>query len=39
MESVLEDLDWVVLSLYFLAILGVAVWVVFQKIKTPKTIF
>lgn len=39
MESVLEDLDWVVLSLYFLALLGVAVWVVLQKNKNTEDYF
>ena len=39
MESVLEDLDWVVLSLYFLALMGVAVWVVLQKNKNTEDYF
>ena len=39
MESVLEDLDWVVLSLYFLALMGVAVCVVLQKNKNTEDYF
>ena len=38
-SSVLEKLDWVVLSIYFLALIAVAVWVVLQKIKIQKGIF
>ena len=33
MTSVLETLDWIVLSIYFLALIAVAVWVVLQKNK------
>ena len=33
MESVLERWDWVVLGIYFLALIAVAVWVVLQKNK------
>ena len=33
MESVLEDLDWVVLGIYFALLMGVAFWVVLQKNK------
>ena len=39
METVFETLDWFVLGIYFLLLIGVAVWVVIQKIKTQKTIF
>ncbi len=31
MTSVLETLDWIVLGIYFLALIAVAVWVVLQK--------
>jgi len=31
MESVLEFDDWIVLGLYFLALIAVAVWVILQK--------
>ena len=33
METVFETLDWFVLSIYFLLLIGVAVWVVIQKNK------
>lgn len=39
MESVLERLDWVVLALYFLVIIGIAVWVVLQKNKNTEDYF
>jgi len=39
MESVLERWDWVVLGLYFLLIIGIAVWVVLQKNKDTKDYF
>ena len=40
MTSVLETLDWIVLGIYFLALIAVAVWVVLQKkIKTQKITF
>ena len=34
--SVLEGLDWVVLGIYFLALIAVAVWVVLQKNNTTE---
>ena len=37
--SVLEGLDWVVLGIYFLALIGVAVWVVLQKNNNEKRKF
>ena len=37
--SVLEALDWVVLGIYFLALIGVAVWVVLQKNNTTEDYF
>lgn len=39
MESVLEGLDWVVLGIYFLALIAVAVWVVLQKNKNTEDYF
>ena len=39
MESVLEKWDWVVLAVYFLALIGVAVWVVLQKNKNTEDYF
>lgn len=39
MESTLERLDWVVLSIYFLALIAVAVWVVLQKNKNTEDYF
>ena len=33
MESVLQSLDWLVLGIYFLALIGVAVWVALEKNK------
>ena len=36
MTSVLQQLDWIVLGIYFLALLGVAVWVFIQKNKKQK---
>ncbi len=39
MESVLERLDWIVLGLYFLVIIGIAVWVVLQKNKNTEDYF
>ena len=38
-SSVLENLDWVVLSIYFLALIAVAVWVVLQKNKNTEDYF
>jgi len=37
--SVLEGLDWVVLGIYFLALIAVAVWVVLQKNNTTEDYF
>ena len=37
--SVLEGLDWVVLGIYFLALIVVAVWVVLQKNNTTEDYF
>ena len=39
MNSVLETLDWIVLSAYFLALIAVAVWVVLQKNKNTEDYF
>mgnify|MGYP001043592684 FL=1 len=39
MNSVLERLDWVVLGIYFLALVAVAVWVVLQKNKNTEDYF
>jgi SSS family solute:Na+ symporter len=39
MESVLEKPDWIVLGIYFLALIGVAVWVVAQKNKNTEDYF
>ncbi|WP_411030277.1 sodium:solute symporter [Spongiimicrobium sp. 3-5] len=39
MESVLEQMDWVVLAVYFLALIGVAIWVVLQKNKDTADYF
>lgn len=39
MESVLESWDWAVLAIYFLALIGVAVWVVLQKNKDTADYF
>ncbi|NVN19605.1 sodium/solute symporter [Muricauda sp. HICW] len=39
MESVLERPDWIVLGIYFLALIGVAVWVVSQKNKNTEDYF
>ena len=38
-QSVLENLDWVVLGIYFLALIAVAVWVVLQKNKNTEDYF
>ena len=35
-SSVLQGLDWLVLSIYFLALIAVAVWVVLQKNKNTE---
>ena len=39
MTSVLETLDWIVLSIYFPALIAVAVWVVLQKNKNTEDYF
>jgi len=39
MKSVLESGDWVVLGIYFLALIGVAVWVILQKNKNTEDYF
>ena len=38
-SSILESLDWAVLSVYFLALIAVAVWVVLQKDKNTEDYF
>lgn len=37
--SVLQNLDWIVLSIYFLALIGVAIWVVLQKNNNTEDYF
>lgn len=39
MESVLQTADWWVLGIYFLALIGVAAWVVLQKNKNTEDYF
>jgi len=39
MNTILEKLDWVVLGIYFLALIAVAVWVVLQKNKSTEDYF
>ena len=39
MTSVLETLDWIVLGIYFIALIAVAVWVVLQKNKNTEDYF
>ena len=39
MENVLQTADWLVLGLYFLVIIGIAVWVVLQKNKNTEDYF
>ena len=39
MTTVLEGLDWIVLGIYFLALILVAVWVVLQKNKNTEDYF
>ncbi len=39
MKSVLEFGDWIVLGLYFLALIGVAIWVILQKNKNTEDYF
>lgn len=35
----LDTLDWIVISIYFAILFGVAIWVILQKLKIRKTIF
>ena len=37
--SVIESFDWVVLGIYFLALIAVAVWVFLQKNKNTEDYF
>jgi SSS family solute:Na+ symporter len=39
LTTVLEGLDWIVLGIYFLALILVAVWVVLQKNKNTEDYF
>ena len=39
MTSLLQELDWIVLGIYFLALIGVAVWVFIQKNKNTEDYF
>jgi len=39
METVFESLDWFVLGVYFLLLIGVAAWVVLQKNKNTEDYF
>ena len=39
MTTVLERLDWIVLGIYFLALILVAVWVVLKKNKNTEDYF
>lgn len=39
MNSVLENWDWAVLGIYFLALIAVAVWVILQKNKNTEDYF
>ena len=39
MNSLLETGDWVVLSIYFFALIGISVWVVLQKNKNTEDYF
>ncbi len=39
MTTVLEGLDWIVLGIYFLALIFIAVWVVLQKNKNTEDYF
>jgi SSS family solute:Na+ symporter len=38
-QSVLENLDWIVLGVYFLALIAVAAWVVLQKDRNTEDYF
>jgi len=38
-QSVLENLDWIVLGIYFLALIAVAAWVVLQKDRNTEDYF
>ena len=35
----LETLDWLVIALYFVVLLGVAIWVIFQKQNNTEDFF
>ena len=39
MNSILERLDWIVLGIYFLALIGVAIWVLRKKNKNTEDYF
>ena len=39
MTSVLQELDWIVLGIYFLALIGVAIWVFIQKNSNTEDYF
>ena len=39
MGTTFATLDWVVLSLYFIALIGVAIWVILQKNKNTEDYF
>jgi SSS family solute:Na+ symporter len=39
MNSVLQTADWLVLGLYFLALIAVSIWVILQKNKTTEDYF
>ena len=39
MTNVLQQLDWIVLGIYFMALIGVAVWVFIQKNKNTEDYF
>jgi len=39
MESVLGQMDWLVLGGYFVALIGVAAWVILQKNKDTADYF
>ena len=39
MNSILETADWIVLSLYFFALIGISAWVVIQKNKNTEDYF
>ncbi len=39
MNTTLEQLDWIVIGLYFAVLIGVAIWVILQKNKTTEDYF